>query len=541
MNSTRTISDKLAATWRKERLYFVLRALSIFLPCAGVLMAVDLLVDWLFYLPGVARGILLFVNIGILGWILGRYGRGMFVRYSPDRTALQVERRYPVLKSILVSCVQFAGHAPDPGVSRELRSLVCAQAAEQTADMDFEDIVRLGSLRRMLAVSAIVVLFWAGFGIVKTPFLHAFACRMLNPYSTMDYPTRTIIEFVTGDIVVQEGAAFDLEARAGGVIPEAGRLYVQSEQTGWERLALTRRKGARFRYTCEEAARDFSYYFRLGDARSQIFRVAVIPSPRIIKARVRLTPPAYTGTPARNVENLTLQTPEGTRIEWTLRLDRAVSGALLTIEGADARAMECDPDGRIVRASAVAVASHAYHFRWTEREHGYTYVGPRNFIQVIPDKPPRIELLHPTTDEKGTTKKRLFLSYRARDDHGLSNAVLVTMLNEGKEKRFDLKPCKGRKTLERMARLELAEIVPGLKEGNIVTYAIEVRDDYPGEAGPHTVRSESRRVQILSERNYLAYLDRRRKTYLGALRPLYRQERTAHEAVNALRTRGQEK
>jgi hypothetical protein len=535
MNGAGSVGDKLGAAWRRERLYFALRASIILLAGAGALAVIALAADRLLDLPGAARMALLLADLGLVGWLAARHGRGAFARYRPARTALQVERLHPDLHSVLVSCVQFAARAPDPGVSRELCARVCDRAAERAAEMDFGAIVRFRRLKRLLAAAAAVAAFWTVLGAVQTRVVYVFACRMLNPRSAMAYPTRTTIELVTGDITVQEGAAFHVEARVGGVIPATGRIYVALDAAGWERLELTRGEGDRFRYVCEETARDFTYYFRLGDARSPVHRVSVVPAPRIGRACVRLAPPAYTGIAECDVENLTLQVPEGTRVTWTVWLDRAVSGALLTVEGAEALPMECGPDGKTVRASVLAEASRPYRFRWTEREHGYTYEGPRNFIQVAPDKPPRIELLRPAADEKGTTKKRLMLRYRAADDYGLSAVALLVMLNEGREKRIELGGCDGQRAVEGAANLALAEIIPEVGEGDIVTYAIEIRDGYPGGNGSHTARSESRRVQILKEADYLAYLHRERTACLRALRPVYREERAAHETVTALR------
>ncbi|MHC4202155.1 MAG: hypothetical protein ACYSU0_19360, partial [Planctomycetota bacterium] len=164
---------------------------------------------------------------------------------------------------------------------------------------------------------------------------------------------------------------------------------------------------------------------------------------------------------------------------------------------------------------------------------------------------PRVTLVYPKDDQKATLQGRLTISLRARDDHGIAAARLMYVVNEGKETALPLDPVGGepagrkppeaaptiRRSLGRTVKKELKRLVSKLKEGDIVTYAVEVTDAYPGTGGPHVSRSEARRVQVLSEKDYLAYVARRRLSTLRLLRSAYRQERMASDKLKALRQR----
>jgi hypothetical protein len=199
--------------------------------------------------------------------------------------------------------------------------------------------------------------------------------------------------------------------------------------------------------------------------------------------------------------------------------------------------MDVRAGGTVVEARTVAHASRAYHFRWVEREHGFTYEGGRHFVQVTPDREPRVSLLYPKEDQKATLRKRLTVKLRARDDHGIAAAALKYVVNEGKEKALPLDAEGGARSLDTTVETALKKLVPALKEGDIVAYAAEVADAYPGKNGRHVSRSEARRVQVLSEKDYLAYVARRRLSTLRLLRSAYRQERMASGKVESLRRR----
>ncbi|MBT7069189.1 MAG: hypothetical protein HN919_23035, partial [Verrucomicrobia bacterium] len=287
-------------------------------------------------------------------------------------------------------------------------------------------------------------------------------------------------------------------------------------------------------YVIETAYRGFEYRWTAGDARSEWRRVEVIHAPNIERAELRLEFPEYTRRPVQQVEALTVTVPETTRIQWTLSLDRPVREATLVLAGEDPVALAISADGLTVKAERTATESRAYAFTWMEREHGFVFTSPNNYLQVAPDRPPHVELTSPDRNIYATLGRKLDLAFRGRDDHGIAESVVCYRIDKAKEKKIDFTPAKPIDGTEQIIDWDYRTVLTKLRVGQTVTFAVELADRYPGENGPHRVRSETRRIQFVSMENYLAQVAKQKKNLLSRLRSLYREERKVHEVVLGL-------
>ncbi|MBT8044202.1 MAG: hypothetical protein KJO79_04555, partial [Verrucomicrobiae bacterium] len=73
-----------------------------------------------------------------------------------------------------------------------------------------------------------------------------------------------------------------------------------------------------------------------------------------------------------------------------------------------------------------------------------------------------------------------------------------------------------------------------LKVGDTVSFAIEVSDRYPGQDGPHVVRSDTRRITFLSKKEYLKQIQKKKDRLLSRILTIYRQQRSAFDSVRVL-------
>jgi len=462
-------------------------------------------------------------------------------RYDPVRTALQVERCHPELQSLLVSFVQFSG-GPAAGshVSPSLVRALKRQTIEYTQPIDFREIVSYRELRRIFLVSAIVLAVFGAVSVNWSQHMRVLFYRLLNPEARLGYPTRTRLVAISGNQTVQQGKKVAIQATAAGLLPRQGTLYIRPAAGAWEHVALpkTAAQGNTYAYEFPEVYQSFSYRVRLGDVSSDEFQVTVVPPPRIVGTRVRLDYPPYTGLPPQTLDILNLEVPEGTRLRWELRCDRALASAAVVRQEAEPEAMSLDPGGRLARFETVATESFDYSFQWKEKEHGYDYKDEvRYFVQVVPDSAPQVEILRPLEDQKATVRKTLTVAYQARDDYGLANAWIVYNVNDGDEQRRPLGELKGR-LVEREDQWVLRESLPGLKEGDVITYAIEVADNHGGPDGSFTARSQGRRLYIVTVGEYLRYLADRRRKLIGDIRTMHQQETEAGENVETIKQQG---
>ena len=536
----RTVEQKLRLAWKRERRFHATRGICHLLLWTGALILVDFLVDWLFLLPGYGRTALLVINIGTLALVFYRSWWRHLRAYDPVRIALQVERRHPDLRSLLVSYVQFGGDAV-AAAHPDYMSLQLVQATRRlaviaTEPIDFREIINWREVTRVSVFSACVVLFCGALSLNWPEFFSTLFYRLLNPSADAAYPTRTRLEQVTGSVTVPQGSPLALEARASGLVPASGTLLIRPQEGEWERIAMPQTEGGLYAYRFGQVLRPFTYRVRIGDVTSENYEVRVIPAPRVLATRVRLKYPAYTRLPDKEVDTLHLEVPEGTQVLVDLGCDRPLLAAAVIQEDGSAVPMRLDAAGRTASIGWTIAKSFPFHFRWTERAHGFIYEGDITyFIRVIPDVPPEVEIVSPTEDDKATVEKRLTLRFRAGDDYGIAKAAIVYALNNGAEERRDAGAF-DRTPVEEQAVWKLKDTLAGLKEGDTLTFAIEVTDNRAGEGGPNTTRSRPLRLDIVSVPEYLRHMLEKRERAYKEIGAMHEDETGASKEVKTMRT-----
>ena len=529
------VESRLRRLWTKHTGLLVLRGACLMLAGAGTLILADLLLDWQLDLPGGLRVALLALNAVLLVWIAYRGLLRHLSSYDAVRQALQVERAWPQLNGLVVSSVQFSREDDfAPGVSRELMRAVRRQAAQRTAALNFDHVTRQVVLRGAAACALLAMLALAAVGFWKPGFLGVLASRMFHPSSDLAYPTKTTIEVIEGAAVIPSGKSVTLAARAGGEIPGHGQVFIREKGSGWEAVVVDGDAGAEFRHVLPRVTEDFEYYFRLGDAKSARRQVTVGRPPRIVRGRVELEYPKYTRLKNQAVDTLNLKVPEGTLLRWRLKLDRQAESAQFRPEGAEPQAMTLKSGGLEAQLQSAADASRPYTIAlgWQLAGRRYVEPGAKHYIQIIPDADPQVGLLRPGGDSKATLKKTIHLSYWARDDYGLGEAWVAYSVNDFDERRLPLGPLGGKTSVENEFSWPITKLLPTLRFNDIVTFAVEVSDGRPGTPG--LGRSVARRVQFVSDGEYVSYVLARLRKVLGQLRPPYLQEREAARRLEAI-------
>jgi len=531
----RPVEQKLRQAWRRERRFHALRGVCHLLLWAAGLGLADFVVDWLFHLPGYGRTALLVLDIATLAVVFYRSWWRHLERYDPVKIALQVERRHPDLRSLLVSYVQFSdGRKVSEHMSAQLIQASRRLAVEATQPIDFREIVNWKDLRRVGLFCLCVVLACGGLSVRWTDFARTLLVRLVG--ASVEYPTRTRIVDIGGPVTVPEGASVTLWARADGLIPRSGTLTIRPPEGEWERLSMLQAQGddRKFEYHFEQIMRGFTYKVRLGDAVSQAFEVRTIPAPHVTKTRVRLQYPKYTHLKDKEVDSLHLEVPEGTKVLVDLECDRALKAAEVVKEQGAAEPMKLSDGGRAASIAWDVKESFPFHFRWTESEHGFRYDSDVTyFVRVTVDVPPEVEIIAPTEDDKATVQKKLAIRYRAADDYGISKATVIYSLNGGAEQArpigaFD------KATVEEEAVWALRESIPALKEGDALTFAVEVADNREGGGGPQVVRSRPIRLDIVSIVDYLRYMAEKRAKLIKEVQALHEEETDASKEVKTL-------
>jgi len=540
------VEHKLRDAWRRERRFHHVRGSCILLVWLVGMILLDLVVDWLFLanyrVPGWSRILLLGINLVTLAVVFRRQWWSHLRRYDRTRVALEIERKHPELKSLLISYVQIGDAAQrEMQASPALIAAMRKQAVTMTRPVNFNDIVNFQMLKRLAMLSAAVLLAFSALSFHKSDFFATLVRRLLNPSLHVPYPTRTVIRRVSGDLSVRQGADLRITAWCSGEIPDEGRLHLKAGEGGWETQPMLRQGTDSFACLLPDIQRGFEYYIEVGDDESEVHRTTVVPAPKILRRTVTAEFPAYTGLAPRQHEGYYLDVLEGTTLTWEMDSDRPLRRADIVIDGSNILAMAISGQGRTVRFTQTVHESFEYQFRWKEARHGFEYESPGPYVvNVIPDVAPDVDIVRPLQDEKATTRKTLSVTFEARDDYGIADAHMVWALEDGPESRWPVGSVTGA-AVEKTFSVKLDSLTPDLEENTVFTYYIEVRDGYEGapdappeKRGPHVSQSLKRRVYILSIQEYLRSILEEQLRWIDEIEVLREEEGDAATAVDEL-------
>lgn len=509
------LDARLRRAWARERRVAHVIGLSAATATGAVLFLLLLALDrWLLFSPP-AR-LVLFASAGLVFlYVLYRQWWRRLERFDPARIALRVERQHPYLRSLVVSYAQLrAAHDQDPTTTRMIDAMR-DQAAQAAAPIDFTRIVDWRPARRWLGLALLGIAAMAAVTLWSPAMVRRFVSRAISPRSTQGYPTRTRVLHVAYPRVVRPGEPVVITALADGELPHEGRIHIRPTRGRREVLAMVRegepRKlnwgpvGHPYVYRAAAVAGDFEFFVRIGDAQSETYRVALAPQPRLIDSRVTIAYPRYTGVEGANVQSLSFAAVTGSVAQWTLRFDRPVAGVELVLDSGQVLRASIDSSHRVAQLSRPLTESFSYQLRYRDRSHPHVYEqGVHHFVQVTPDAPPEVELLDPAEDLIATLRRQFTLRYRASDDFGLSRVTLVYDVNDGPEQRFELDAPQGRRIEVGLPWSPAREL--GLRDGDVLEFAIEVTDTEPGALGGNTARTVSRRMTFLSDAAYLRHV-----------------------------------
>ncbi len=523
----------LHAVWRRtQRKHFSAGLLAVFrwgIP----LFFVGMVIDRFAYLPGAGRAVILLILLLVSFYQAWKNGWRNLRRFDATQAALDIETQHGGFESLLVTAVQFGNTGSDSGTSNALLEATKRKAESAAQGVEPAKVVNFQALRIPVRVALVLAVMVLVFAVLRGPFLAVGLTRIFAPWTTVAYPTKTKLDLGAGDLVVKEGDRAQILIGVSGVIPDRAKLFLRTGEGSPRELELEITDGS-CEYILASASRDFSYRIKAGDARSEWHQVRVINAPRIEKVQVGLEFPTYLERPAETVEALTLTVPQDTRLHWDLTLDRPIREVMLNRDGKEPLPLQVTNEGRQVVIEEEVEASRGYSFSWVEQEHGFEFTSPRYYLQVASDQPPRVELTSPESNLVGMIGRPLGLAVRVQDDHGIGSTAVAYRVNQRDETAVELKLSPQGGQGEQPIDWDYRETLPDLKIGDTVSFTLEVSDRYPGQNGPHVVRSETRRMTFLSKKDYLEQIQKKKDRLLSRVQTTYRQQRAAFDSVGNL-------
>ncbi len=512
-----------------------------------------LVLDVVLHLPaGVRLGLSLLgalLALSFLGWCAWiAFGK----RNVFEHTARVLESRHARLGSKLMNILQLRAQTTDATVmpmTRELATLAVGSYARELRDEPIEQLARTDALRQegkragygLLGFAAVLAL---GFDITRTE-----VPRFLDPFG--DHPPYSFTRLEIADpgddstqVVYGEGLL--VTARASGHRP--GELWLSYFPEGHPEQTATVPmfdKGERgFTQQVEGVTTNVVLFAHTKNrhAMSKQRRVGVILTPKLERAFVKITPPAYTGLPPeeraltfKNVKALV-----GSTVEFRLQSNRPLAGGQLTVtdEAGAAVPVEMKPAAEKEVAVTIEASKPAQlTFSLTDRDGFASQETWQCALTVTHDLAPEVQIANPNSDTFVAMDFKAVPVIEASDDYGVKTVRIHTARNGvfGEPRVF------GYEKPSLHAREAQALDFTGLASGDTVSIFAEAIDNAPE---PHIARSKTVTLTVITTEEYNTFL--REQSDMGDIaakytalvndfRDLAEQQKKLGEEIDALK------
>lgn len=524
----------------------------------GALLAA--LADWALWLPGAVRAAVDIVLVGVVAWVAVRRVVWPLVRpVSLTAIAMRIERQYPEFDDRLSSAVAF--HEQPESSRSELQRRVIERAEHQIRATDLGRVWHFERLRRSaLAAVAATACGVAAVGIGGREWVRTAVARYAAPLGAVEWPRQVEIVPLTGDLTVAMGERAVVRMRLARSPQPDLRAYVAQRRGSGAvvRTLMARRGEGLYEAVFDSVVGDFEYWFEAGDdtTASSPGRVRVVRRPGVASAYALVKPPAYLGgaEPVRvSLKEGALEVPAGSEVTLVVRTTKPLG---VRDDGAPAVSVEASAgDGPEVVAEDASAGRFRLvgrvdgSVRWrvqVEDAEGFSSREPVEFrIVAVPDRPPRVVVLEPTSLSEVTPGHRLVVRAAVEDDHGLREARLrasVRGRESGVVVPMDLaaggEEAGGGVVRRGEARVEWALASLGLRPGEVVEIVVEAEDNCTsGEGGARgqVGRSAPVVLPVVSEGEYVDRLGVRLQLLALRLRDLMLEEGALAEQTGAQR------
>jgi ElaB/YqjD/DUF883 family membrane-anchored ribosome-binding protein len=475
-------------------------------------------------------------------------------RNSLEHTARVLESRHPRLGSKLINLLQLRAQKADASLSpltRQIAGQAVAGYAAELRDEPIEQLARTDILRQeakrtalgLLGSLAVLALF---FDITKTEIP-----RFLDPFG--DHPPYSFTQ-----LEISEPAADGAKVEYGGsllvMVKVAGHrpdeLFLSYFPPGHPEKTVTASmfdKGDRgFAQQIEGIHSDLILVAQTKNrhAMSRQRRIAVILTPRLEQALVKIEPPAYTGLPA--VEKLfqfkNLKALEGSRITFRLQSNRPLASGHLTVTdgkgSVDGVTMEPTAE-REVAATLEAKEPVTLKFSMIDRDGFSSTETWESALTVTHDLPPDVQITNPNQDTFVAMDFTARPVVEANDDYGLKTLRVHSARNgvfgEPRVIDYEKPPLHAREALE----FEFQKM--GCTPGDTISIFAEAIDNAPN---PHLTRSKTVTLTVISAEEYNAFLrqqtdmadiEAKYSKLINDFRDLVEQQKKLGEEVEAMK------
>jgi hypothetical protein len=427
--------DRFVARRRLQRL---LRAAARAM-CFTIVWALTwCLIDRLVALDPMTRAIALGLNIVIAMLILARPMSALLRRADVNVAAAEIERREPRLSQRLRTITSRMSDGGEYRSSRELLDALSRQVVAEVRDRNPRALLSWRPvIRPAAACAAWMVVAWA-MSFSSWLDLPTLTKRYFSPFGDAGPVTTTRLIVTPGDAQVTQGDPLRVQASAmrlaaGGALALHVRavsdVSTASTAQPWHVESMTAMPDGKFEGQIARVDRDLEYFLTGGDARSDLFRVTMLPRPAVKRFRIRYMYPPHTALAPREVENETgaIEAPAGTDVTLAIETTEPISYAIMTVGAESIRMSPAGQSGSSLSAVQTTFNLHADR-RYTLRmvsARGVSGVFRGGTIRAIADRAPVAQFREAASLKREVTGDDVLpVAYLAVDDYALARLDL---------------------------------------------------------------------------------------------------------------------
>lgn len=397
-------------------------------------------------------------------------------------------------------------------VTEGLAELAVRRASKSAGRLSDEQVYPLTPLMRPCMVAAGLFLLTVVLGIAVPRMATTELARFFLPYR--DTPAWSLYQFVVTpqDTEVVYSESVELSAEVFGpaiesvemvlIPPQDTRQGTAEDVTPIDVLPMFPDHLGVWHASVGNITEPFDYFLRVRRARSRVFHVDVITVPEIREIEVELTPPLYTGHPPFRgpVTVDGLAGLQGTRVRWTTKSNRPLSGGVLTFRsesGIDEYPLVPESDPRQVSGEFQISSFGQLELTITDESGQASIEEYSTPVRLLEDQHPLVRLIQPQAISLATPTVTLPVIVSAEDDYGVQKCELYRSLNDSRFLPTTLPLPSGiPRRVELPTELPLASY--GLRPGDVIKLFARVEDNDPQGIEPGVGKgAESSVVTVL--------------------------------------------
>jgi tetratricopeptide (TPR) repeat protein len=411
------------AAWRSQLLRREMLEGVARLSCGAVAaLAVMLWSDQAFSLEQTVRWAAFGSGLAALGWYVFRLLARPWLEFRWSAVLDEAAREFPELQGYLKPAWELRLQGEGRHTSQALR-----QAHLELTESLLRRLPQRPLFRWRPSKQARRTAMAAAFGVVSMPWLAQSPSweRVLAPWK--DIPLERYIQIIPGDAQTQWGANAKIEARWQPSAPSGRdrrelKLWLE-DAGGWKAARWDTMNEQEAVFTAEGLSAPLRYRLSWRDLETRSYRLTPVALPEMESLTATISGPDPVVVALSAAEPLSVL--RGSLITISGKPNQALAEARLRVSSLPTPIpMKVLSSGEYA-ASLVAQEDAALHFELQSID-GRTNPEPATYgLKVLPDMPPKIELLSPVEPLAASPQDTISITYSASDDGGLIRISLL--------------------------------------------------------------------------------------------------------------------